>query len=68
MPTGKHLTTCFKCGRRFICGDCIEYECKQCQCKRLDHLWIGSGFCARCGITDNPIENQNKEDLEMEWF
>ena len=50
MPTGHHLAKCLTCFTEFICGDCIESECKECQCKRLGHLWAkGVSVCCRCG-------------------
>lgn len=49
MPIGQHLTTCLACLKQFICGDCIESECPECQCKRRGHLPVG-GICGRCGV------------------
>ncbi len=50
MPMGHNLTKCLTCLKEFVCGDCIETECRECQCKRLGHLWVrGIGICGRCG-------------------
>ncbi len=49
MPIGHNLTKCRTCLREFICGDCIESECRECECKRRGHLEVG-GICGRCGI------------------
>jgi hypothetical protein len=31
MVYGEHLTRCLKCGKPFICGDCIETVCFDCK-------------------------------------
>jgi hypothetical protein len=31
MVYGENLSRCFKCGKSFICGDCIENECQDCK-------------------------------------
>ncbi len=50
MPTGHNLSRCLTCLKEFLCGDCIETECRECQCKRIGHLWVaGVGICGRCG-------------------
>ena len=36
MPIGEHLSRCRKCGKSFICGDCIAFECGDCRRKRWD--------------------------------
>jgi hypothetical protein len=70
MPYGQNLQKCSACGKVEIVGDCIESECKECQCKRLGHLWIGSvanGFCVRCGHNPNRIiesGNRNSNPLK----
>jgi hypothetical protein len=49
MPIGEHLARCFECGRSFLCGDCIETICRDCECKRIGiHLAFGN-ICGRCG-------------------
>ena len=51
MPIGHHLAKCLTCFKEFVCGDCIETECKECQCKRLGHLVAkGISICCRCGV------------------
>ena len=62
MPYGEHLSHCFTCGKRIICGDCIETECSECQCKRLGHLWLESGFCCRCGAKRDTTKRSITND------
>ncbi len=53
MPIGHNLTKCRTCFKEYICGDCIETECRECQCKRLGHLAVqGINICGRCGARD----------------
>jgi hypothetical protein len=33
MAFGEHLSRCLKCGKSFICGDCIEMVCQECKDK-----------------------------------
>ncbi len=35
MPYGFHLSTCFKCGNPFICGDCIDFVCPDCKTEEI---------------------------------
>jgi hypothetical protein len=50
MPIGHNLTRWLTCLTEFICGDCIETECRECQCKRFGHLDVaGLDICGRCG-------------------
>ena len=48
---GHNLQRCSSCGKEEIVGDCIESECRDCQCQRLGHLPIASvNICGRCGV------------------
>jgi hypothetical protein len=33
MPRGSHFTTCWECGKGFVCGDCIHALCSVCRGK-----------------------------------
>ena len=38
MPYGHHLSRCFRCGKEWITGDCIETVCADCQNKEDEKL------------------------------
>lgn len=36
MPFGTHASTCFVCGKHFLCGDCIVHTCPECHAKSVE--------------------------------
>ncbi len=35
MVYGFNLSQCIKCGKHFVCGDCIDFICDDCRTKKI---------------------------------
>lgn len=64
MPTGTNITRCVECGTTFMCGDCINPFCDDCECKKLGHIVLPLfGICSRCG---KKIDDHSAEESVVE--